>query len=63
MQYENNLGKKLFYREKTKQDLVFKKPFSKRYIWKKGCRLIIRVILYSGQYSILGLFYLYTFEF
>ncbi len=53
MQYENNLRKILFYRErKKKQDLVFKKPFSKRYIWKKGGRLIIRVVLYSGQYGI-----------
>ncbi len=56
MQYENNLRKNVFYREKqnkkTKQDLVFKKPFSKRYIWKKGGRLIIKVVLYSGQYGI-----------
>ncbi len=53
MQYENNLRKKLFNREreKKKQDLVFKKPFSKRYIWKKWGRLIIRVVLYSGQYG------------
>ncbi len=36
MQYENNLRKNVFYRKKKKQDLVFKKPFSKRYIWKKG---------------------------
>ncbi len=48
MQYENNLRKKKF---SVKQDLVFKKPFSKRYIWKKGGRLIIRVFLYLGQYS------------
>ncbi len=52
MQYENNLRKNVFYREREKkQDLVFKKPFSKRYIWKKGGRLIIRVVLYSGQYG------------
>ncbi len=51
MLYENNLRKNVFYRERQKiQDLVFKKPFSKRYIWKKGGRLIIRVVLYSGQY-------------
>ncbi len=49
MKYENNLRKK--YRERKKKDLVFKKPFSKRYIWKKGGRLIIRVVLYSGQYG------------
>uniref|UniRef100_A0A673HAT5 C-type lectin domain-containing protein n=1 Tax=Sinocyclocheilus rhinocerous TaxID=307959 RepID=A0A673HAT5_9TELE len=41
---------KMCFTEK-KQDLVFKKPFSKRYIWKKGGRLIIRVVLYSGQYG------------
>ncbi len=34
------------------QDLVFKKPFSKRYIWKKGDRLIIKVVLCSDQYGI-----------
>ncbi len=49
MQYENN-NKKCFT-EKKKQDLVFKKPFSKRYIWEKDRRLIIRVVLYSGQYG------------
>ncbi len=37
MQYVNNLRKNVFYRErKKKKDLVFKKPFFKRYIWKKG---------------------------
>ncbi len=53
MQYENNLIKKKLQREKKKQqkqDLVFKKPkSSKRY--KKGDPLIIRVVLYSGQYG------------
>ncbi len=53
MQYENNLRKNVFYREKKKQYLVFKKPFSKRYIWKKRGRLIIRVVLYLGQYGTL----------
>ncbi len=50
--YESNLRKKffVFFLSKT-QDLVFKKPFSKRYIWKKGGRLIIRVVLYSGKYG------------
>ncbi len=41
IQYKNILRKK----HKT-QDLFFKKPFSKRCIWKRG------VILYSGQYGI-----------
>ncbi len=42
------------FTEKTnkKQDLVFKKPFPKMYIWKKGGRHIIRVVLYSDQYGI-----------
>ncbi len=48
MQYENNL--RFFFLNKT-QDLVFKRYFSKRYIWKKGGRLIIRVLSYSGQYG------------
>ncbi len=52
MQYENNLRKMCFTERKKKQDLVFKKPFSKRYIWKNGGLLIIRVVLYSGQYGI-----------
>ncbi len=53
MQYENNFKKNcdVFYREKKKKDLVFKKPFSKRYVWKKGGCLIIRVVLYLGQYG------------
>ncbi len=43
MQYLNNLN----------FSVKHKKPFSKRYILKKGGgRLIIRVILYSGQYVI-----------
>ncbi len=50
MQYENNLRKKCFT-ERKKKDLFFKKPFSKRYIWKKGGRLIIRVVLYPDQYG------------
>ncbi len=62
MQYENNLRKNVFYREKQKKkDLVFKKPFSKRYIWKKGGRLIIKVVLYSGQYGILFNFLILIF--
>ncbi len=44
MQYENNLRKNVFYREK-KKGFGFQKAFSKRYIWKKG-----GVVLYSGQY-------------
>ncbi len=39
MQYENYLRKP--------QDLVFIKPFSKRYILKRG------IVLYSGKYGIL----------
>ncbi len=27
---------KIFFSHSKTQDLVFKKPFSKRYIWKKG---------------------------
>ncbi len=38
--------KKKCFTEKKKQDLVFKKHFSKRYIWKKGCSLIFRSIRY-----------------
>ncbi len=51
MQYENNL-RKICFTEREKKNIWFtKKPFSKRYIWKKGGRLIIRVFLYSGQYG------------
>ncbi len=57
MQYENNLRKKLFYREKKQQQknkIWFSKIlFSKRYIWKKGGRLIIRVVLYSVNMVVL----------
>ncbi len=42
MQHENNLRKNVFYREKKKK-LVFKKPFSKRYIWKKGGSSYLRI--------------------
>ncbi len=49
MQYENNLRKNVFYREREKKNKIFKKPFSKRYIEKGG--RIIRVVLYSGQYG------------
>ncbi len=45
-----NMKIKTFFYKKKKY-LVFKKPFSKRYILKKGGRLIIRVVLYSGQYG------------
>ncbi len=54
MQYENNLRKKLFYREreKKKNKIWFSKSrFPKGTSGKKGGRLIIRVILYSGQYG------------
>ncbi len=56
MHYENNLRKNGFYKKKKKKKLVFKKPFSKRYIWKKGGCLIIRVVLYSGQYGIIAFY-------
>ncbi len=50
MQYENNLSK-CFFLSKT-QDLVFKKPFSKRYFWKKKGSSNIQKTHYG--YEILG---------
>ncbi len=52
MQYENNLRKKCVLQREKKQDLVFKKPFLKGTSGKRGGRLTIRVVLYSGQYGI-----------
>ncbi len=47
MQYENNLRKKMFYREKKtttrKQDLVFKKTFFQKVHLEKGGSSYIRV--------------------
>ncbi len=47
MQYENNLRKKMvLQRKKNKTRFGFKKVHL-----EKGGRLIIRVVLYSGQYG------------
>ncbi len=48
MQYDNNL------REKKNKKIVSQKAFIQKVHLEKGCRLIIRVVLYSGHVTVSG---------
>ncbi len=59
------IEEKVCFTEKIKQDLFFKKPFSKRYIWKKGGLSSIRVntkffLTYSTLITIFLMFHVLT---